>query len=103
MPERIALILGFLPGWEGRDIHTTAGHKTSRELITLWPLPNNLATQLAIPLPPLLELTTHQWLHRSRLLAGISALLHLVRGELRSSPHYCEEEFIQRTAEIGHL
>ena len=34
MPETIAPILGFLPGWwEVYVIHTTAGHKTSSELI----------------------------------------------------------------------
>ena len=34
MPETIALILGFLPEWKGYAIHTTAGYKTSSELIT---------------------------------------------------------------------
>jgi len=35
MPETIALIIGFLPGWwEVYVIHTTAGYKTSSELIT---------------------------------------------------------------------
>jgi hypothetical protein len=34
MPETIGLILGSLPGWEGYAIHTTAGDKTSSELIT---------------------------------------------------------------------
>jgi len=41
MPETIALILGFLPGWEVYAIHTIAGYKTSSELITR----NNLLCQ----------------------------------------------------------
>jgi hypothetical protein len=34
MPKMIALILGFLPGWEVYAIHTIAGYKASSELIT---------------------------------------------------------------------
>ena len=84
MPERIALILGFLPGWEGLAIHTAVktlevpdepGSRGIPEGEVCVVRPDGLITCTA-------GTCIHPWLRRAR---GVESDFHVrrVKGEAR--------------------